>query len=182
VSKLIVLLFLLCSCSLFQKTKALEEEAVEVEAEPLSLSIVEKENPQDKLARTFAHALIYNKVEELELYLPTIELVKQIAPNETEKLTNTEIEEKMLTPIISRFNDNFNLLQQAIKKEKTDKKQLEYSKYVKAEVVDFTKSPQPIEIVLSYGDRSFSVPITVTCVDGQCSVFEILKTTNIFSE
>ncbi len=176
------------SCAMFSKKQRnnVKEVGQALEA-PIFVSMepvydIEVTDLNDKISRIFTLALIDNDVALLNEYLPNVATLRMIVGDETKTLTDKEVQEKMADAIVERFKTNFELLQTAIDQNDIDRAKLKYKAYAWEPGTNSMLAPVPLLIVLDYAGEEIAIPVTVLIVDAKCILFEILKTTNIFSE
>ena len=188
IAALIITSFFLSGCALFspKQSNSVEEveEAIEapvlLEEEPVGeLGVTDS---KAKVASIFAYALIQNNVLLLNDNLPDVAMARMIAEEETKGLTDKEVQEKIIEPLITRFTKNFELLQNAINENDIDRAKLKYKSYKWETTAENIFAIAPMLIVLDYGGKDFTIPVTASNVDSKSTLFEIIKTTNVFSE
>lgn len=185
---LLIASFFISSCALFSKKQLANVDAVEEVLEAPSEIVMQPvgelgiTDMRAKLASIFTYALVENDIEALNDFLPTVSLLRMLASNETKALTDKEVKEKMVDGIVSRFTTNFEKLQTAIDENDIDRAKLKYKSYTSESASTTNFAPTPVLIVLDYDGKDITIPVTSVNMDAKCTLFEILKTTNIFSE
>lgn len=146
-----------------------------------STTTIESATKQPQTIESFSddiYAFIFNDEAVLDKLIPTVEVVKQIASDETKGKSDSEIENKMIAGLKQRLQDNALQIKTDIESSGYSLDQVKYTGY-KSYPEDAQGAIEVLAIELTAGDKKGMIPITYTEYDGRFYWFEILISTNI---
>ncbi len=156
------------------------EVAEEVEKTPENVFGIAKDDGLNSVARSFSHAVLTNDVTVLGVYIPTVEVARELIPEGDPYFTDADIQENMLKPLNDRFVSNFDKIQAEMKEHDVDRALVTFKEYKYTPPTDSPSGMGVLEVVLNYNDKDETVPVTVYKFNEKWYVFEILNTTHLF--
>ncbi|MCB9262426.1 MAG: hypothetical protein H6607_08640 [Flavobacteriales bacterium] len=194
-SLLFLIILSLSSCALF-KSKKTKTASPTAEATPVKLpkdlptldTVFEAEPAEDvivmaysEVGNAFLSSLKNGNTNSLKPFMADVSVAKTLSPKETKGMTDKEIENKMLTSLHARFDDNFNKLIAAAKENKVDLAPLRLLNCIYHETTDPQTVPRALTIEIGTSTAKYSIPVTVINLANKTYIFEILKTTGVFN-
>ena len=136
---------------------------------------------QEDFAKIVMDAILNNKLESLKEYQPTVALTRKIVGERAKEMTDEEIFKGMLIPLQKRFQENVDKIQEEIKADEIDLKEVLFRKCTIEKMTEGAFLPSAMSIQFSYKDADESIPVSILNIDGQWYIFEILYVTDIFN-
>lgn len=134
----------------------------------------------DRAAHHVVESLKTGEYESVLEFMPDYAMARILSPENTNTLSDQEIESQMLTPVKQRFADNLEKIRQAVvgRGHNITSVSLAHRELHVSE--DPPLVPRVMTLSLKAGSETASFPITYLVYEGRVYLFEILKTTGIF--
>jgi len=133
-----------------------------------------------QLAKEFIESIKSSKIDSLKKLIAPPEVYRKISPNETEKLTDSEIITH--TAGNPRLQADFDSLLSAAKTKKVDRNKLQYDSVKVENVWGDDNAPWAMMIYYSYKGISSTLGISVIRFEGSWYFMEMLTNANAFKE
>lgn len=146
--------------------------------------VVHVENVCMKSLDSLGNALnneIIKKDKSLNRFQPTVAIAKNIAPQQTENLSDEDIQAKLLQPMFERLETNLNNIQESLDKHNLSSSDTKL-KEVKHYPEDRMANLEVGSLELTNNGFGASIPFTFYMKDGKIYLFEILNSVGVFKE
>ena len=134
-----------------------------------------------EIAHSFIKAIKTNDIKAIEGRFLDVNASYAILPKESAGMNAKQKNEKYIKPLIHRFSENFEKIQQQIKDEGVNVRKIDLQSY-KLEKMKGTDKVKPIamSIFFKYNNKERLIPVSVVEIDERWYIMEILYTTDLF--
>lgn len=141
-----------------------------------------EDNPAglDRAAHHVVESLKTGEYGPVLEFMPDYAMARIITPENTNQLTDEEIQSQMLTPVKQRFAENLEKIRQAIIARGHNTTRVSLSGRELHPSEDPPLVPRVMTLKFRAGNETASVPVTYLVHEGRVYLFEILKTTGVF--
>jgi hypothetical protein len=134
-----------------------------------------KETPRDQIAKAFLQSIKSRDFHNLQMLTPTVPVWRKLSPEQTAKLSDKELKEKIEKSVVVKLRKDFNNIIEDAKMKQIDLSRLEFLEAKIAEAGDRGNAPVGLEIGYSYNGKKSSFALSVAELDGKYYLLEILR-------
>lgn len=136
----------------------------------------------DNLASAFLEVFSSGNTDALDDYMINADIARQLSPDRTKGMSDSQIEEQMIDPLKKRFAENLDAIWKQVDAEELAGAEFQIISLSEDESNDSPMVPRAVTLSFAADGKNARVPFTYVSVGDNLYVLEILFSTEIFKK